>query len=171
MSWMPNIKAVVFLAREVLPEVRVRIPDVRLRIVGRDLAAEVKALGQLPGVEVTGAVPAINPHLLDAHVLAVPLDSGGGTRLKILEAFAAGLPVVSTPIGCEGLDVRHEKHLLIADRNRFSVGIQTMIEDREFAKRVAAQARVLIREEYDWHIVGEIACNILSELVNSTQPS
>ena len=123
MSWGPNIGAAVFLAREVLPCLRGRFPEARLRIVGRSPSPETRALADIPGVEVIGDVADIKPHLDQAKVLAVPLDSGGGTRLKILEAFAAGLPVVSTPIGCEGLGVRHGEHLIVVDRNDFADGI------------------------------------------------
>src|SRR5439155_18512255 len=94
MSWRPNAQAAIFLAKEVLPVVRRTIAEARLRIVGRDPPAELLALRGLPGVEVTGGVPDVVPYFAEAQMLAVPLESGGGTRLKILEAFAAGLPVV-----------------------------------------------------------------------------
>ena len=143
MSWGPNISAAVFLAHEVLPELRGRLPRVRLRIVGRNPAPEVRSLARLPGIEVTGGVPSIKPHLLDAQVLAVPLDSGGGTRLKILEAFAAGLPVVSTSVGCEGLLVNHETHLLVAKRDHFAEGLFRLLNESSLARWLAARARDL----------------------------
>src|SRR5262249_18253181 len=103
MSWLPNVSAVQFLASAVLPAVRRCIPAAQLRIVGADPTPEVQALAALPGVEVTGRVPDIAPYLREAHVLAVPLEAGGGTRLKILEAFAAGVPVVATGVAAAGL--------------------------------------------------------------------
>lgn len=166
MSWGPNIGAAVFLAHEVLPKLRGRLPRVRLRIVGRNPAPEVKSLARLPGIEVTGGVPSIKPHLLDAQVLAVPLDSGGGTRLKILEAFAAGLPVVSTSVGCEGLLVDHETHLLVAERDHFADELLRLLSESPLAHRLATRARDLARDRYDWTIVGEAACDLASELIN-----
>ena len=74
------------------------------------------ALRERAGVEVHGNVPDVRPYLQEASVLAVPLEAGGGTRLKILEAFAAGLPVISTAVGCEGLEVSDGVHLLVTDR-------------------------------------------------------
>jgi glycosyltransferase involved in cell wall biosynthesis len=117
---------------------------------------------------VAGAVPAIEPHIAEAHVLAVPLDSGGGTRLKILEAFASGLPVVSTTIGCEGLTVRNGEHLVIVERESFVAGIQTILEDGGSAKRLAARARRLVREQYDWRLIGESLRESIRDLVPAT---
>ena len=156
MAWGPNISAAIFLAREVMPALLEDIPDVRLRIVGRSPVPEVKALGRLPGVEVAGDVPDTKPHLRAARVLAVPLDSGGGTRLKILEAFAAGVPVVSTAIGCEGIEVVHGEHLIIAERDQFVDGLRAALDDTGLGDRLAARARELARNRYDWRIVGRV---------------
>jgi polysaccharide biosynthesis protein PslH len=167
MSWGPNAGAAEFLAKVVLPLVRKRVPDARLRIVGRDPTPQVRALSRLPGVEVTGAVPYVAPHLCAAHVLAVPLEAGGGTRLKILEAFAAGLPVVSTPVGCEGLAVFHGEHLIIADRERFADGVLALLGDEALGRRLAAQARELARQRFDWRIVAETACEAIASTLRT----
>src|SRR4051812_41704682 len=111
MSWGPNGNAASFLIREVLPRVRQVRPDARLLIVGRNPPADVAAYHERAGVVVTGGVPDVVPYFRDARCLVVPLESGGGTRLKILEAFAAGLPVVSTPVGVEGIDAQNGVHL------------------------------------------------------------
>jgi len=164
MSWSPNVAAVSFLAREVLPRLRAVMPDVRLKIVGRGATADVKALAACPGVDVLGEVSAVQPHLLDAGVLAVPLEAGGGTRLKILEAFAAGLPVVSTAVGCEGLRVVHGEHLIVAERAGFADAVLAALSDPASGARLAANARVLVRESYDWSTVGEAACDAVARL-------
>jgi len=158
MSWEPNVSAARFLATDVLPRVRLQIPGARLRIVGRDPGPEVRALARLDGVEVTGTVPDVIPHLAEAHVMAVPLDAGGGTRLKILEAFAAGLPVVSTPVGAEGLDVIHGRDIWLAPRPRFAEAVVQILKDREHAATVATHARRLVSDRYDWSAIGKIAC-------------
>jgi polysaccharide biosynthesis protein PslH len=167
MSWGPNISAANFVAREMLPRLLERYPGARLRIVGRSPNAETKALANIAGVEVIGDVPDIKPHLAQAKVLAVPLDSGGGTRLKILEAFAAGLPVVSTPIGCEGLEVRHGEHLIVVDRNHLADAVGTLFDDEKLAVGLAERARTLASRRFDWEIVGQVASTILSEMVSA----
>ena len=155
LTWPPNISAATFLAREVLPGLRARSPGTRLRIVGRSPVPRVTALSGLPGVEVVADAPEIVPHLREARVMAVPLDSGGGTRLKILEAFAAGLPVVSTPIGCEGIEADDGRHLLIADRPQFGEALLALLDGPGPGVELAARARALARGRYDWGIVGE----------------
>lgn len=166
MSWGPNSSAARYLAREVLPHVQAQVPSARLRIVGKDPPSEVWDLRGLRGVEVTGAVPDMRPHLAEAHVLAVPLEAGGGTRLKILEGFAAGLPVISTPIGCEGLSVVHGEHLVIAERAQFADRLLALLRDRAFQKRLRTTARTLVQEQYDWSIVGASACAAVASVVS-----
>ncbi len=167
MSWSPNAAAAEYLAKTVLPSVQARVPGTRLRILGRDPSAAVKSLSQIPGVEVTGSVPDMIPYLQDAHVLAVPLNSGGGTRLKILEAFAAGLPVVSTPVGCEGLGVTHGEQLLIADRECFADTIATLLNDEPQGTRLASEARRLVRQRFDWLTIGDLACAAVRSAIDS----
>lgn len=157
MSWGPNVAAAKFLALDVLPRIQLRLPDVRLRIIGREPPPEIRALADRPHVEVTGAVPDVVPHLREAQALAVPLESGGGTRLKILEAFAAGLPVVSTPVGCEGLRAEHGVHLLVAPREGLSQALVTVLTNRLLAYGIAERARDLVREQYDWRSIGSVA--------------
>ena len=158
MSWAPNAAAARFLTTEVLPRVRAEVPGARLRIVGRDAGPEVQALARHAGVEVTGAVPDVLPHLADAYVMAVPLEAGGGTRLKILEAFAAGVPVVSTPVGAEGLDVIHGRDLWLAPRARFAEAVVRVLTHPIRAAELAAHARELVVQRYDWSSIGRIAC-------------
>lgn len=167
MSWQPNVQAARFLANEVLPKIRVQFPEARLLIVGQNPASEVTELRQLPGVEVTGTVPQIAPYLRDASLLAVALEAGGGTRLKILEAFAAGLPVVSTPLGCEGLRVLNNEHLLIASRECFVERIQSLLNDADLQYRLAENGRSLALESYDWKGIGEVACRAIEEMAQS----
>ncbi|MDQ6696796.1 MAG: glycosyltransferase family 4 protein [Actinomycetota bacterium] len=114
LGWAPNADAAVWLARDIWPLVRRRVPAATLRLVGRDPGAEVRRLEQ-PGVHVTGSVADVTPHLHDARVAVAPLRAGGGTRLKILEALAVGRPVVSTTLGAEGLGDLVGDGLVLAD--------------------------------------------------------
>ncbi len=167
LSWAPNAVASDHLARVVLPEVRRVHPEAVLKLVGRDPGPAVKALGHLPGVEVHGNVPDVGVYLAEASLLAVALDSGGGTRLKILEAFAAGLPVVSTPVGCEGIEATHGEHLWVAEYGRFAAGVNAVLADPAAAAARAANARDLAIRSYDWAALGEQACGAIAEAVRA----
>ena len=158
LSWPSNVHAVRFLATEVLPSVRKSIPNARLVVVGRDPGPDVMSLAR-PGsnVEVAGNVEDVAPYYRAAHVLTVPLLSGGGTRLKILEAFAAGVPVVSTPVGCEGIEAIPGSHLAVAEITDFAAAVARLVEQPHKARVLAVRARTLAREKYDWSVVGRSA--------------
>jgi polysaccharide biosynthesis protein PslH len=164
LSWEPNAEAARFLAQSVLPEVRRTLPEATLAVVGRTPSPEVTALGQLPGVTVHGDVPSLIPYLEQAHIMAVPLSSGGGTRLKILEAFAAGVPVVSTAIGCEGLQASSGRELLVAERDVFAQELVSVLTDGSRAERLAQNGRTLARATYDWQVVGHHASTAVERL-------
>ena len=170
LSWQPNAKAAEFLARDVMPKILDEHSDARLTIVGRNPGAEVKLLARLPGVELHANVPDVGVYLRDSTVMAVPLDSGGGTRLKILEAFAAGLPVVSTPIGCEGIACAHGEHLWIGERDRFAESLLDSISSPQLATELAERARLLAKSTYDWPVIGERACAAVQSAVCSATP-
>lgn len=168
MSWRSNAAAAIHLATSVMPAVRERIPGARLRIVGRDPLPEVRELTRDPHVDVTGTVPDVIPHLAEAHALAVPLESGGGTRLKILEAFAAGLPVVSTPVGAEGIDAVPDRDVIVTERGGFADALARLLSDPSGAIRLAAAARTVVREQYDWSAVGERAARAIDDVTASS---
>jgi glycosyltransferase involved in cell wall biosynthesis len=163
LSWRPNVSAVQFLAREAFPRVRNRIPDAKLLIVGRDPAPEISEL-QGPGIDIVGPVPEVRPYLAQASVLAVPLDAGGGTRLKILEAFAAGLPVVSTRVGAEGLMARAGTHFVEAERPGFANALADLLSSPEKGRGLAEAGRRLAQDQYDWKRVGNEAATAIVEL-------
>jgi glycosyltransferase involved in cell wall biosynthesis len=153
MSWGPNAAAARFLI-DILPQIRARVPDAKVQVVGRDPPAELQPLHGRPGVEVTGGVPDVKPYFAGATLLAVPLDAGGGTRLKILEAFAAGLPVVSTAVGAEGIDARPGVHFVRAERPQFAGAVADLLGSPDAGARMAAAGRELARGVYDWGRIG-----------------
>lgn len=161
MSWGPNANAASFLIREVLPHVRRTHPDARLWVVGHSPPPEVAAFHDRDGVVVTGSVPDVVPYFRDARCMVVPLESGGGTRLKILEAFAAGLPVVSTPVGVEGIDAQDGVHLSVVDRADFATTILRLFADPGVADAHAREARRLVRSRYDWAGIGATAVDYI----------
>jgi glycosyltransferase involved in cell wall biosynthesis len=165
LSWPPNAAAARFLASDVLPIVRRTVPDATLTLVGRNPGPDVLALEEAGRVQVVANAPDIVPYVRDARVLAVPLEAGGGTRLKILEAFAAGLPVVSTPVGCEGISGTDRHELLIADRGRFAEALCEILADPAGGEQLAAQGRALARQTYDWDVIGQAAREIVRRVV------
>lgn len=157
MSWLPNVDAITWFADEILPFVRQKKPDVRVCIVGANPAKEVVALGkQDSGVIVTGTVLDVRPYAKECGVFIVPLRSGSGVRVKILNALSMGLPVVSTTIGAEGIAVTHGENILIADTPQdFADAVCRILNDREFADRLGTNGRALVEEKYTWEAVGK----------------
>lgn len=167
LSWAPNVAAARRLATDILDVVRRRHPEAEVRIIGRDPGPDVTALGAIPGVRVCANVPDVRPYLEEASALVVPLDVGGGTRLKILEAFAAGLPVVSTPVGCEGLGVIDGTHLLVADADRVGDAVVRLLDEPGLGVRLAAHARQLAADTYDWDAVGRAAARAIAGIIRN----
>ncbi len=150
MSYPPNADAALFFCEEIFPLIKERVPDAKLLIVGRKPAAPVRALASAD-VIVTGFVESVIPYYERSSVSVVPLRAGGGTRLKILESMALGRPVVSTTIGCEGLQVTHNKDILIADTpTDFAAQIVRLLSDETLRKDLVTQGRQLVETRYDW---------------------
>ncbi|MFL5817536.1 MAG: glycosyltransferase [Conexibacter sp.] len=155
MNYAPNVEGICWFVAEAWPAVRARRPEARLRIVGRDPTEAVRRLANAPGVEVTGAVPDVAPHFRDAHLVVVPLRSGGGTRLKILEAASAGRAIVSTPRGAEGLAVEDDRELVLAQTApQFAAAVVELLDDPVRRTRLGRAARALA-ERHDWHALGD----------------
>jgi glycosyltransferase involved in cell wall biosynthesis len=151
MFWPPNSEGVIWWLREGYEHLRSICPDVIYDIVGARPPRPLQMLAEhCQGVHLHGYVADVEPFWTSASVLAVPILSGGGVRVKILEAMAMGVPVVSTTIGCEGLDVRDGEHLLVADTpEAFARACAKVLQDRELGLHLARNARQLILERYD----------------------
>lgn len=144
MNYTPNVEAAVWLARDVWPLVRARLPSARLRLVGASPSPQVAALSALPNVEVTGTVPDVRPYLWDAAVAVAPLHTARGIQNKVLEAIAAGLPTVVTPVVSEGLppDVLRACRVA-ADARGFADHLIELLELRPADRRaIAASANL-----------------------------
>lgn len=164
MSYPPCADAVLYFYREIFPLVRRMIGDVEMWIVGREPPPEVRRLSG-DGVHVTGWVDDVVPYYSQSTVCVVPLRAGGGTRLKILEAMALGRPVVSTSIGCEGLDVIDGQHLLIADSpEQFAEKTVRLLKDRALYRHVTTHARQLVVDRYDWDMIAGQLMQIYAEM-------
>ena len=155
MDWMPNEDAVLWFADAILPRVRAAVPDVTLTVVGRDPPPRVRALADAGlGVEVTGSVPDVRPYMERAAAFVVPIRVGGGTRLKVYEALAMEKPLVSTPVGAEGLPLRDGVDaLLAAEPDAFADAVVSVLRDPARAGALAAAGAELVRARYGWDSV------------------
>lgn len=174
MDWLPNEEGVKWFCESVWPEVRRRIPHARFRIVGRSPSPAVKALADdRQGVEVTGSVPDVRPHLEAASAMLVPLRIGGGTRLKIFEAMGMECPVISTTIGAEGLPVTDGTHLLIADDVATTVAAcADIVSNPARASSIAGNAAQFVRRHHSWAGVAQAfgdACNTAVQRFHKTR--
>lgn len=151
-AYPPNSEAAQILIDQIYPRLRETFPNCRLMLVGVEPTRYMRqAAKQDPGIVVTGTVPDVRPYLAAASVVVVPLWQGGGTRLKILEAFAAGRPVVSTAKGAEGINVRDGEHLLIRDSiEEFVAGVSQLLSDPALGQKLADSAYNLVRSNYAW---------------------
>lgn len=153
LHWPPNAAGLRWFLRRVWPQVHRQVPDAVLTVIGRDPPAEITAAPR-DHLEVTGYVDDPTPYLRETAAFIVPLHAGGGMRVKIIDAWAWGLPVVSTTIGAEGLAYRSGENLLIADSEaEFAVAVVRMLQDRELGERLAAAGRQMAEQHYDWQTV------------------
>jgi polysaccharide biosynthesis protein PslH len=155
MDWRPNIDGLNWFAASVLPLIRRRRPECSLAVVGRRPSAQVRRLAESDRrIHVTGTVDDVRPYLWGSAVSIVPLRIGGGTRLKIYEAMAARVPVVSTAVGAEGLDVRDGENIAIADSpQEFAERCVALLGDSAARQRMAARAFETIAACYSWEVV------------------
>lgn len=169
MDYHANVEAVTWFSQAVWPEIARQYPDLHFTIVGRDPSPEVRALAS-DRIHVTGTVEDVRPFYASAVAAVVPLRSGGGTRLKILEAMAAGVPVVSTRLGAEGINVEHETEILLADNcQEIASAISRIVSSTETRNRLASAARAMVAQEYDWSSVGKHLYRIHCDLVQARE--
>jgi glycosyltransferase involved in cell wall biosynthesis len=154
MLWPPNVDAVSWFASRIWPLVRARCGAARFVIAGAKPPRSIRGLSiGAPGVEVHGYLPDAAPLLARAGVFVAPLRTGSGMRVKILTAMAHGVPVVTTSVGCEGIQVVSGRHLLIADApEEFADAVLRLMDDRALAGALAREARALVERTYDYRV-------------------
>jgi glycosyltransferase involved in cell wall biosynthesis len=152
LDWRPNLDAVALLLDRIFPEVRVEMPEARLAIVGRNPPEWLRRRGETsPGVAVHANVADVRPFLAQSAALAVPLRIGGGSRLKILEALASDVPVVSSEVGAEGLRLRPGEHLdVVASEAEMPAALLRVLRDPAAARARCRRGRQVVLEEYGW---------------------
>jgi len=154
MFWPPNVAGVLWFARQVLPLIWQRLPEARFVIVGKNPPPEVQALAADPRIQVAGYVADPLPCLQEADVFIAPLFSGGGMRVKILDGWLWGLPIVATPIGAEGIDLRDGQNILIAgDPSSFAAATVRLLIDPALNRQLRVAGRRWVEQTYAWQVV------------------
>jgi glycosyltransferase involved in cell wall biosynthesis len=151
LEYHPNITAVRFFHDEIWPELRANWPGLVWRLIGKNPEAVAKIVAGDDRIKLSGPVEDAVPELARAEVAIVPLLAGSGTRIKIIEAWAAGTPVVSTTVGAEGLSARSGEHLLLADTPKdFAAAVSRLLSDAALRGRIGRAGRYLFECEFNW---------------------
>jgi glycosyltransferase involved in cell wall biosynthesis len=155
LHWPPNADAVRYFIEQVFPYIRAEVANAHLTVVGKDGDRLSGIAGRAGGITFAGHVPDVEPYFQRSRVMVVPIRSGSGMRVKILDAFARGVPTVTTTVGCEGIDVVPGVHTLVADEpQHFAREVVRVLRDDEIARRLARAGRALALERYDTTVVG-----------------
>lgn len=170
LDYFPNVDALQYFRSAMLDRLRGALPGFRFRIVGAGKLDDIRALfSDVPEAEVVGFVDSLSDELHDADAVVVPLRTGGGTRLKILEAMAASCPIVSTTIGAEGIAARDGVELLLRDdADAFVDAVVSLVRDPALGRRLGAAARTRIQERYSWDGIGGALRGLVLDTIGAT---
>ena len=167
MNYQPNIEAVDYFVAEILPLIHRRRPDVVLHVVGKNPGKELQQL-RSETVVIHGDVPDMRPYFAEAEIFVAPILSGGGTRLKILEAAASAKPIITTTLGAEGLDFHPEEDIIIADSpDVFADSVVRLLDDRERQSVLGRNAR-RASLPYEWRKLESSFCEFIQETAMNT---
>lgn len=168
MDWMPNIDGIEDFIKHCYPMIKKAVPEVTLTILGRNPPDKIIQLGEADdSITVTGTVDDVRPYLAASTASIVPLRIGGGTRIKIFETMAAGLPVISTTIGAEGLPITHDENIMIADEHeQFAEAAVSLLKDNTKATEIANNGYRLVKENYSWQTVTQDFVDMLNTARN-----
>jgi glycosyltransferase involved in cell wall biosynthesis len=171
LHWPPNADAVRFFVHDVFPRIRDVLPGVRLTVVGRGFEHVRTLVGDQPRVSFAGHVDDVEPYFRRSRVMVVPIRSGSGMRVKILDGLARGIPTVTTTVGCEGIDVEPGRHVMVADEPAaFGRAVLTLLQDRLLAESLAAEGRRLVLEKYDTGVIRRRVLEGLEGVAGARRP-
>ena len=153
LHWPPNAEGLVWFYREVWPQIVAEVPDAVLTVIGKNPPAELAEGADHPNLDILGFVDELDPYLEDTAVFIVPLHSGGGMRVKIVDGWSWGLPIISTTIGAEGIKYSDQTNIVISDtEDEFARNTIELLMDEEKAARIAAEGRKNVETNFNWHI-------------------
>ena len=166
LSWYPNRDAMIYFSREIWPTLKQVIPDIVMNVVGSSPPQELLQLAKNDcRFKVHGFVDDVREYLSKASIYICPIRDGGGTKLKLLDAFAMGIPTIAHPVACEGLDVKDNYNVILADTpNKFISAVQLLINDDKLRNTISKNARSLVTSNYSFSNIGKT----LSELFYRT---
>lgn len=172
-NWLPNVEAVNFLVKKVWPFIKQKMPQTKLWIVGNAPTPEIFEYQKKDtSITITGGIPDIRDAFSQAHVLVAPVFSGKGTRYKILEAMAAGTPIVATDIAVEGLDVTNRVHVLTSNTPEGIADLtMEVLQNPELQNQLAKNGKTFVTSKYDWEFIGHKLDLIYQRLVSSSHSS
>lgn len=163
----PNRDGVEFFLDSIWPTVVEQVPNASFHLLGKNSEADKMVFERRPGVSCQGYVPDIRPHFASAQCSVVPLRVGGGTRLKILDAWSMGKAIVSTSIGCEGLETVDGRNILIRDDAKgFADAVVQILRDAELRNRLGQEGRITVENHYAWPIIGNRLSSLYMELID-----
>ena len=167
-SWLQNIEAVEILTSTVWTKIKKEIPKAKLWIVGMNMTDEIRALQEREDIEITEGIPDIRDAYRKASVLVAPIEGPGGTRLKVLEAMASGLPVVTTPVGAEGLGVKDGKHALIkSNYKELATSAVKVLKNEKLAKNLGESGKKFVEKNYSWSTNAGLLDKIYKEVISA----
>lgn len=164
--WYPNTNGIFWFLENIFPKIKEKIASLQFIIVGKDPTEQLLAFNNKNGVKIYSSVPDMQPFLKKATVFIVPLLMGGGMRVKILEALSRGMAVVTTSLGCEGIDVRNGKELVIANTpEKFSSVIIDLLSNKKLRDEFGVRGRKFVCEHYNWDSRNDGLKQIYSRLI------
>ncbi len=157
LGYPPNLDAALWTHDALLPAIRGAVPAAAVSLVGHSAPDQLTRLHDpAAGFTVVGQVPDVRPYLADADFFLMPLRAGSGTRLKAVEALAAGIPIVSTALGVEGLGLIERDLVLLAEGpDEFAAAVARLVSDEELRRRLSLEGRVYVEREFDWRRIGD----------------
>ncbi len=167
-NWLQNVEAVNILLEEVWPEIVTKVKDAYLWIVGRNIPESIYTKAKtLDRVEFTESIPDVRDALKSASIMVVPVEGPGGTRLKVLEAMASGLPVVSTSTGVAGLGIDEGTHAIVSQSSEgMAREVEALLKNSSRAKKVGEAGKKFVEKYFDWSVIVGIHNKIYKELVH-----
>jgi glycosyltransferase involved in cell wall biosynthesis len=162
-EYFPNVDAALILANQILAEVRRKIPNARLQVVGNAPPPDILALAS-ESIEVTGRVPDIRPYYAQASVFVSPLRIGAGIKNKLLEAMAMRLPIVASPLSIEGIAGKDGEDFLVSEIDTMAETVVKLLQNKELQARLSAKSRMLIEDRYNWQMVAEAYSKLYQRL-------
>jgi glycosyltransferase involved in cell wall biosynthesis len=171
MHYVPNFEGMIYFLDEIFPIIKKKIPQAKVQVVGNAPPARLKAY-QSDDINITGFVDDVRPYIDESSVFVVPLRMGSGTRLKVMEALSMQIPVVSTSIGCEGIEVEDGEHLMIRDKpEQFAEAVIELFANKNLQQKFIDNGHDLVMQKYDWQVIGQSIEKAFETLTKKSKPA